>query len=55
VNAVIAACEEEAALGIEDSGKTKHSKRGRGRRCKGTYGVVRDGDGSAGGVHEWLL
>ncbi|HSY33226.1 MAG TPA: hypothetical protein VLA42_14670 [Verrucomicrobiae bacterium] len=55
MNAVIACREEEAALGIEDGGKTKHSKRRSGCRRKGTCGVVADGDSSAGGIHERLL
>lgn len=40
MNAVIAGREKEAALGIEDRGKTKHSKRGSGCRRKRTCGVV---------------
>ena len=55
MNAVISCGEEEAALGIKGGGKTKHSKRRSGCRRKRTCGVVTDGDGSAGGVHERLL
>jgi len=40
---------------IEDCGKTKRRKRRSGCRRKRTCGVVADGDGSAGGVHERLL
>ena len=55
MNAVIAACKNEAALGVEDRGKTEHRKRGRGCRCKHAGGVIAGGDGSAGGVREGLL
>ena len=55
MNAVISSGEEEAALGIEDRGKTKHPKRRSGCRRKHSGGVIAGGDGSASGIDERLL
>jgi hypothetical protein len=55
MNAVIAACENEASFGIENRGKTKHRKRGRGCGRKHSGGVIAGGDGSASGIDERLL
>jgi hypothetical protein len=55
MNAVIAGRKNEAALGVEDRGKTEHRKRRSGRRRKHAGGVIAGGEGSSSGIDERLL